>query len=112
MRTRHKERVGWPLCSYCQTRKPHIEFITERGHEWKTCHECRETRRIRRTQCRCNKCTYCCARIRKAKREAGQLDLVYCYKYDPWEILGQSNAYFLPIRLPLKEIANLYDFSR
>jgi len=38
--------------------------------------------------------------------------MVFSYKYEKWEILGESNAYFLPLRLPLKEIANLYDFSR
>lgn len=107
------DRLDWQLCKKCGSRHPVAMFTTEEGEPRKTCNSCRANRNKRRTGCTCNMCTYCRRRRRlEAEADAQASDMVFSYKYDKWEIMGQNNAYFLPLRLPLTEIANLYDFSR
>jgi hypothetical protein len=111
-RRQNLNRTDWPFCKKCGSRHPPENFVTPEGELRKTCNNCRANRNKRRTGCTCNKCTYC-RRKKKLELEAAEkeADKVFSYKYEKWEILGESNAYFLPLRLPLTEIAKLYDFT-
>lgn len=104
-------RRDWPLCTHCSTAQPKESFFDAHGRARKTCNNCRARRAARRARCICNTCSHCRNRLDKLK-DSGRVAPVFSYKYEKWEIMGSDNAYFLPLRVPLTEIANLYDFSR